>query len=77
MTAPGPVPGTNPHTGSYQSKQFDSSWPPAESVLDALAAPPSAAIAAETSPAHLFNTRDHPPVGAGGNTGDGSQIGIG
>lgn len=77
MTAPGPVSGANPFTGTYQAKQFDSTWPPAETALDALATPPAAAITAETSPAHLFNTRDHPPVGAGGNTGNGSKIGIG
>jgi hypothetical protein len=77
MTAPGPVPGTNPHTLSYQSKQFDTTWPPHESVLDALANPPAAGIAAETTPDHLFAENTDPPVGSGGNTGDGSQIGIG
>lgn len=77
MTAPGPVPGTNPHTLTYQVKQYDTTIPPRESVLDALADPPDAGIAAETSPDHVFAENTNPPVGAGGNTGDGSQIGIG
>lgn len=77
MTAPGPVPGTNPHTLAYQTGQFDTTWPPAKSVLDSLATPPAAGIAAEVTPDIVFDERDHPPVGAGGNTGDGSQIGIG
>lgn len=69
MTAPGPVPGTNPHTLSYQSKQFDTTIPPRESVLDALASPPAAGITAETSPAHVFAENTNPPIGAGGNEG--------
>ena len=77
MTAPGPVPGSNPFTPLYQFKQFDTSIPPQESVLDALASPPAAGIAAETSPDHVFNENTDPPVGAGGNTGDGSLIGLG
>lgn len=74
---PSPVAGRNPFVGAYQAKQFDNTWPPAESVVDALATPPAAAVEAESSPDHVFDVRDHPPVGAGGNTGDGSQIGIG
>lgn len=74
---PTPVAGSNPFTGNYQVKQFDTTWPPHESVLDALANPPAAGINAEATPDVVFNERDHPPVGAGGNTGDGSQIGIG
>lgn len=77
MTAPGPVPGANPYVGTYQVKQFDTTWPPHESVLDALADPPDAGIAAETSPDHVFAENTDPPVGAGGNTGDGSRIGLG
>jgi hypothetical protein len=62
---------------TYQVKQYDTTIPPRESVLDALNAPPAAGIAAETSPAHVFNENTHPPVGAGGNTGNGTMIGIG
>lgn len=71
MTAPGPVPGANPYTKAYQAKQFDCSWPPAESVLDALADPPAAGIAAEVSPDNVFEENTNPPVGAGGNSGIG------
>lgn len=78
MTAPGPVAGSNPYTLAYQTEQFSTAVPiKTKSVLDSLASPPAAGITAETTPTHVFNTRDHPPVGAGGNTGDGSQIGIG
>lgn len=71
MTAPGPVPGTNPHTKSYQNEQFDCSWPPAKSVLDSLTTPPAAGITAEVSPANVFEINTNPPVGAGGNSGIG------
>lgn len=74
---PTPVAGRNPYVGGYQSKQFDTTLPAAESVLDALDDPPAAGIAAETTPDHVFGSRDTPPVGSGGNTGNGSQIGIG
>lgn len=75
---PVPISGTNPYTGAYQTRQFSTAIPiKTVSVLDALANPPAAGITAETTPTHVFNVRDHPPVGAGGNTGNGSQIGIG
>lgn len=78
MTAPGPVSGANPYTLAYQSSQFSTAVPAkTKSVLDALANPPAAGITAETTPAHVFAARDTPPVGAGGNTGNGAQIGIG
>lgn len=78
MTAPGPVAGANPYTLAYQTSQFSTAVPiKTKSVLDSLANPPAAGITAETTPAHVFNVRDNPPVGAGGNTGNGSQIGIG
>lgn len=66
MTAPRPISGDNPYTGAYQVKQFDTTFPPAESVLDALADPPAAGIAAELSPDMLLLENTHPPVGAGG-----------
>jgi hypothetical protein len=74
MTAPGPVAGANPYTLGYQTEQFSTAVPiKTKSVLDSLATPPAAGIAAETTPTHVFNTRDHPPIGAGGNepTGNG------
>lgn len=65
---PSPVAGANPYTLGYQSRQYSTSVPiKTVSVLDALATPPAAGITAETTPAHVFNTRDHPPIGAGGN----------
>lgn len=67
MTAPsGPLAGRNPHTGTYQTKQYDNSWPPAESPLHALADPPTGALAATSSPDKLFEENTDPPVGAGG-----------
>lgn len=77
MTAPGPVPGANPYPLLYQVEQFDTTLPAAKSVLDSLSDPPAAGITAEVTPDNVFAVRDNPPVGAGGNTGDGSQIGIG
>lgn len=74
---PTPVAGSNPYVGNYQVEQFDCAWPASKSVLDSLKTPPAAGITAETTPAHVFAVRDNPPVGAGGNTGNGSQIGIG
>lgn len=71
---PTPVAGSNPYVGGYQAKQFDTTWPPAESVLDALADPPDAGIDAENTPARVFAVRDNPPVGAGGNTGGGGIV---
>jgi hypothetical protein len=77
MTAPGPVPGANPHVLAYQNRQFSTAIPIKNvSVLDALTTPPAAGITAETTPAHVFASRDNPPVGSGGNTGSGSRIGI-
>lgn len=69
MTAPGPVAGSNPYTLAYQNKQFDTTVPPRESVLDALTSPPSAGVTAETSPDEVFEENTSPPVGAGGNEG--------
>lgn len=66
---PTPIAGSNPFPGAYQVKQFDTSWPPAESVLDALATPPAAGIEAEISPDRVFDSRDNPPPGSGGNPG--------
>lgn len=73
MTAPGPVPGTNPYTGAYQTQQYDqglsASLPHGyadSSVFDALNAPPAAGVSAQTSPDHLFEENTNPPVGAGG-----------
>jgi hypothetical protein len=64
MTAPGPIAGANPHVGTYQTKQFDTSWPPAETPLHALDDPPvtpaagsfagSNAIASSSSPDKAF-----------------------
>ena len=69
MTAPGPVPGANPYPLAYQSKQFDTSIPPKETVLDSLVNPPAAGITAEASPSILFAENTNPPVWAGGNSG--------
>lgn len=66
MTAPSPVPGSNPYTLSYQVEQFDNTWPPAKTVLDSLKTPPASGISAETSPDKLFRENTSPPVGAGG-----------
>ena len=68
MTATPPVGGVNPHLLTYQVKQHDTSIPPQESVLDALASPPAAGIAAEVSPDMLFLENTDPPIGAGGTT---------
>ena len=77
MSAPVPVAGDNPHTGLYQTKQFDqghgSSLPHGygdQSVFDALATPPPTGVAAEIadlpdSHGQLPETTD-PTVGAGG-----------
>ena len=74
MTAPGPLAGLNPWTKTYQTEQFDTTQPPAKSVLDSLATPPAAGITAETTPAHVFAERDNPPPGAGGNPSGGIGI---
>lgn len=69
MTAPsGPLAGDNPYTGAYQTKQFDNSWPPAESALHALADPPAGALAATSSPDKLFLENTDPPLGGGGGS---------
>ena len=67
MTAPAPVPGNNPWQLTYQTKQYDTTVPPQYSVLDALAEPSQAALAAEVSPANVFAENASPPPGAGGN----------
>ena len=68
MTAPsGPLAGRNPHTGTYQTKQYDTSIPPVESPLHALADPPTGALAATSSPDKLFEENTNPPDGAGGS----------
>ena len=64
MTAPGPVDGTNPYTGTYQTKQYDTSWPPAEVAPAALATTPGApaagsfvgsnVVTSSASPAKVF-----------------------
>lgn len=73
MTAPGPVPGTNPWTGTYQTEQYDkghgSDQPHGygdRSVFDALATPPADGVEAQSSPDKLFLENTDPPVGAGG-----------
>ncbi len=67
MTAPsGPLAGSNPYTGTYQTKQYDTSIPPVESPLHALADPPTGALAATSSPDKLFEENTDPPAGAGG-----------
>ena len=66
MTAPGPLAGSNPWTGAYQTKQYDDSHPPKESPLHALADPPEGSIEAQASPSKLFLENTDPPVGAGG-----------
>ena len=58
MTAPGPIAGANPYAGTYQVEQFDTTNPPAKSVLDVLSAPPAAGITAEPTPANVFEARD-------------------
>ena len=68
MTAPsGPLAGSNPYTGTYQTKQYDTSIPPVESPLHALADPPTGALAATSSPDKLFEENTNPPDGAGGS----------
>ena len=68
MTAPsGPLAGSNPYTGKYQTKQYDTSIPPVESPLHALADPPTGALAATSSPDKLFEENTNPPDGAGGS----------
>ena len=71
-----PLAGTNPYTGAYQVKQFDTTLPPRESVLDALDSPPAAGIAAEVSPDMLFLENTDPPLGAGGGTAVPSVPGV-
>ena len=68
MTAPsGPLAGSNPYTGAYQTKQYDDSIPPVESPLHALADPPTGALEATSSPDKLFEENTNPPDGAGGS----------
>ena len=45
MTAPGPIAGVNPYTGAYQTKQYDTTVPPAEVAPAALSTAPGAAAA--------------------------------
>lgn len=73
---PTPIAGSNPFVGAYQVKQFDTSYPGGElhgytdgTVLDALADPPEAGVAASDSPDKVFESRDNPPPGSGGNPG--------
>lgn len=73
MSAPGPLPGSNPWSGTYQTEQFDQGHSAElphgygdHSVFDALDAPPAAGVTAQTSPDHLFEENTNPPVGAGG-----------
>lgn len=57
---PSPVAGANPFPLTYQTKQYDTTIPPRESPLDALANPPAAGIAAETSPDEVFEENTNP-----------------
>lgn len=61
------------YTAAYQTEQFDqghgADLPHGygdRSVFDALAAPPAAGVAAQSSPDKLFLENTDPPVGAGG-----------
>jgi len=75
MSAPGPVPGSNPWGLTYQAKQFDS-WvaggqtpSSARTIFDTLANPPAAGVAAENAikpPPYVFPEEDD----GDGDTGD-------
>jgi hypothetical protein len=72
MTAPSPIPGTNPYTLAYQNSQFGTDTPPAAvtpsfTVFGHLQNPPAAGVTAAASPSVLFAENTNPPVGAGDN----------
>jgi hypothetical protein len=64
MTAPGPIAGSNPYLGAYQTKQYDTTVPPVETPLHALDDAPGApaagtfagsnALTSSASPAKVF-----------------------
>lgn len=73
MTAPTPMYGANPYTGTYQKSQFDNwagggntPWSTG-TIFDTLVTPPSQAVTAAQSPRVVFAENTNPPVGAGGN----------
>ncbi len=65
MTAPGPIAGSNPYTGAYQTEQYDTTVPPAKSPLRALddkpgvLPAPGSAVDGDVSPDKVFAARDY------------------
>lgn len=70
MTAPTPMYGSNPYTGTYQKSQFDA-WAGGGNtpwsngtIFDTLVNPPAAGVAAAVSPAVEFAEETSPTPGA-------------